>query len=85
MDNVGNSAVQQVIAAKAFYRCDEAMVVTNSFFTPSAKALAESADVKLVDRVNLQAYVDDYNQLIVQAAASFTRGREPDGVPDGQQ
>ncbi|MDR3492324.1 MAG: restriction endonuclease [Gammaproteobacteria bacterium] len=29
-DNVGNAAVQQVLAAKTFYNCDESMVVTNS-------------------------------------------------------
>lgn len=68
-DSVGNAAVQQVLAAKAFYGCDDAMVVTNSYFTASAKALAESAEVKLVDRTALQGYLDDYNQMIVQAAA----------------
>jgi restriction system protein len=39
-ENVGNAAVQQALAARAFYGCDEAMVVTNSYFTPSAKELA---------------------------------------------
>lgn len=69
-DSVGNAAVQQVLAAKTFYGCDEAMVVTNSYFTASAKQLAESAAVKLVDRTALQRLVDDYNQMIVQSVAS---------------
>ena len=66
--NVGNSAVQQVLGAKQFYSCDDAMVVTNSYFTRSAKDLAESGKVRLVDRVELQKYLDDYNRLILEAA-----------------
>lgn len=64
--SVGNSAVQQVISAKTFYSCDEAMVVTNSYFTRSAKELAESAKVRLIDRNELQNYLDDYNQKIIE-------------------
>jgi len=64
--SVGNSAVQQAISAKTFYACDEAMVVTNSYFTKSAKELAESAMVRLVDRSELQKYLDDYNQKIIE-------------------
>lgn len=64
--SVGNSAVQQVISAKTFYSCDDAMVVTNSYFTKSAKELAESAMVRLIDRNELQNYLDDYNQKIIE-------------------
>ncbi len=64
--SVGNAAVQQAISAKAFYGCDEAMVVTNSYFTKSAKELATSAGVRLVDREGLQAYIDDYNQKLIE-------------------
>lgn len=68
-DSVGNSAVQQVLAAKAFYACDEAMVITNSRFTASAVELAESAGVRLVDRDKLQGYLDDYNRVLMEAEA----------------
>ncbi len=68
--SVGNSAVQQALAAKAFYNCDQAMVVTNSYFTISAKELADSADVKLVDREALHNYLDDYNQQLIEQAAT---------------
>lgn len=64
--SVGNSAVQQAISAKAFYGCDEAMVVTNSYFTRSAKELASTAAVRLVDREGLQRYLDDYNQKLIE-------------------
>lgn len=64
--SVGNSAVQQAISAKAFYGCDEAMVVTNSYFTRSAKELASTAGVRLIDREGLQHYLDDYNQKLIE-------------------
>ncbi|MFC6301868.1 restriction endonuclease [Pseudomonas sp. CCM 7893] len=64
--SVGNSAVQQAISAKAFYGCDEAMVVTNSYFTKSARELANTAAVRLIDREGLQSYLDDYNQKLIE-------------------
>jgi restriction system protein len=64
--SVGNAAVQQAISAKAFYGCDEAMVVTNSYYTKSAKELATTAGVRLVDREALQSYLDDYNQKLIE-------------------
>jgi Restriction endonuclease len=58
-----------VLSAKTFFACDDAMVVTNSYFTPSAKELAEAAGVRLVDRRELQRYLDEYNQTIMDQAA----------------
>src|SRR4029079_3746662 len=51
---VGNKAVQEVISALAYYGGDEGWVVTNSFFTPSAKALAQKSNVKLIDGHHLK-------------------------------
>lgn len=48
---VGISAVQEVIGAKAHYRCAAAMVVTNSTFTSAAKQLAAENDVILSENV----------------------------------
>lgn len=47
---VGNSAVQEAVAGKNYYHCDKVVVVTNNYFTPSAKELAHSNDVVLWDR-----------------------------------
>lgn len=47
---VGNAAVQEVIAAQAYYKADEAWVVTNNYFTDNAKDLAKAAMVRLFDR-----------------------------------
>ena len=51
---VGNKAVQEVIGALHYYNCNKAMVVTNSFFTPNAKKMAEKCDVILWDRNTLK-------------------------------
>ncbi len=50
---VGMKAVQEAVAAKGYYGCNKAMVVTNSFFTPPAKRLAASNNVTLWDRREL--------------------------------
>lgn len=48
---VGVSAVQEVVAGKAYYGCKGAMVVTNSTFTAAAEKLADLNDVILLDGV----------------------------------
>lgn len=50
--NVGNKAIQEVYAGAAFYNCSVAMVITNSFFTKSAKELAQKLKVILVEDIN---------------------------------
>ena len=52
--NVGNSAVQEVVGAKAFYKASGAAVITNSFFTKAAKELARVNNVMLLDRNDLR-------------------------------
>ncbi|MCR4991369.1 MAG: restriction endonuclease [Lachnospiraceae bacterium] len=51
--NVGNKAVQEIVAAQAYYGAVKAMVVTNSYFTNPAIKLAEANDVELWDRDRL--------------------------------
>ena len=50
---VGNAAVQEVHAAKSHYKADAAVVVTNTDFTKSARALANSTDVVLLHHSQL--------------------------------
>ncbi len=47
---VGNSAVQEVVASKGYYKATNAMVVTNSTFTTNALNLAKANNVILWDR-----------------------------------
>lgn len=49
-NKVGNSAIQEIVAAKAYYKANKAMVVTNSFFTQNAINLAKANNVELWDR-----------------------------------
>jgi len=57
---VGNSAVQEVVAGKAFYHLDKAIVITNSEFTQSAKDLAKATNVELWDRAALKEKAAQY-------------------------
>lgn len=49
---VGNKAVQEAHAGKAYYRCDRAMVMTNNTFTKSARDLARATGTELLDNVS---------------------------------
>lgn len=52
-NKVGVKAIQEAVAAKGYYQCDEAMVVTNSFYTKQAEKLAQANEVKLWNRDDL--------------------------------
>ena len=45
----GNATIQEVFAAKAYFGCDVAWVITNSRFTRSAVDLASQLGVVLID------------------------------------
>ena len=51
---VGNKAVQEVCAGRDFYNTDYAVVVTNSFYTKSAKELANKNKVILLNDNELE-------------------------------
>ena len=52
--HVGNSAIQEAASAARYYKADRSCVITNSYFTKSAKALAQANDVILIDRDRLK-------------------------------
>lgn len=60
---VGNKAVQEVIAGKQFYNADIGAVVTNASFTPSAKQLASTCDILLLNIVELHKLDEHVEQL----------------------
>ena len=47
-ESVGNSAVQQAVAARSYYRTDFAVVCAPNGFTKSALSLAAATDTLLV-------------------------------------
>lgn len=58
---VTNSAIQEVVAAKAHYNCIKSLVITNSYFTKSAMELANSNNVELWDREKLEEQLEEFN------------------------
>ena len=52
--SVGNSAVQEAVAGKKYYKLDRVCVLTNQTFTKSAVALAKANGVILIDRDGLK-------------------------------
>ena len=52
--SVGNKAVQEAFAGKAFYDCHVAAILTNSYFTRAAIELARSNNVVLWDGEKLR-------------------------------
>ena len=61
-NSVGNKAVQEVIAGMQYYGCPVGIVMTNSYFTKSAKELADKTGIILWDRNFLSKYINDTNQ-----------------------
>ena len=58
---IGNKAVQEAFAGKAYYGCHVAVVLTNRYFTESAKELAAANKVVLWDRDKLQSLIAHAN------------------------
>ena len=54
---VGNKAIQEVVAAINFYKCDKGIVVTNNSFTKSAIELAKANNVELIDGEKLKSLI----------------------------
>ena len=50
MRQVSRRAVSDAVAGKVYYKCDKAMVVTNSYFSESAIKFAKSLGCELIDR-----------------------------------
>ncbi len=57
---VGVKAIQEIVAAKGYYKADHAMVITNSHFTFNAKRLAKENNVELWDRKKLIKNIIQY-------------------------
>jgi restriction system protein len=60
--NVSRTAISDVVAGKQHYRCTQAMVVTNRYFTLGALELAKSTQCMLVDRTHLAVWVQNFQR-----------------------
>ena len=54
---VGNSAVQEAVAGKRFYKLDRVCVLSNTVYTKSAKELARANRVELYGREDLKKLI----------------------------
>ena len=54
---IPNKAVQEAYAGAKFYGCDVPVVLTNSYFSPSALELGDEIGVELWDRDELRKLV----------------------------
>nr|WP_226545070.1 restriction endonuclease [Bacillus thuringiensis] len=64
-NKVSLQAVQEIVAAKGYYSVNHAWVVTNNYFTDSARKLADANGVLLIDRdllIKLSAQVNRQNE-----------------------
>ena len=57
-DKVSNKAVQEVHAGKDVYKCHVSAVMTNTYFTASAKELADSTKTLLWDRDEIKRMLE---------------------------
>ena len=68
---VGNGAVQEVIAAREYYRASVAIVVSNATYTTSARQLAAGANVALLHHNDIRNYS---SKLGVETTAELSNG-----------
>ncbi|UCZ70685.1 restriction endonuclease [Bacillus pumilus] len=68
---VGIKAIQEIVAAKNHYKAEESWVITNNFYTKDARELAESNDVKLLDRYKLIELMTALNLSVSMTAGEF--------------
>jgi len=59
-NNVQNKAVQEAVAARGYYNCNRAMVVTNSGFTREAVELAKVNRIELIEGSQLRGMLIQY-------------------------
>ena len=59
---VGNVAVQATFAGMAHYRAEEGWIITTSTFTKSARELARSTRVRLIDGKELADWLEDVRE-----------------------
>jgi len=68
---VPRTAISDAVGAKARYQCSQAMVVTNSYFTPGALELAQANRCILIDRNQLGTWVRNFQR---SATAGLPQG-----------
>ena len=60
--NLGNTSIQEVVAGKSYYKCHVGVVMTNSYFTKKAIALAQANGTLLWDRSKLVEMINNVSK-----------------------
>ncbi|MCY7704698.1 restriction endonuclease [Bacillus safensis] len=68
---VGIKAIQEIVVAQNHYKAEEFWVITNNFYTKGARELAESNNVKLLDRYKLIELMTALNLSVSMTAGEF--------------
>ena len=58
--NISRDAVSDAVGGMAHYKCTNAMVISNQYFTAGARALAASNNCTLVDRDTLATWISEW-------------------------
>ncbi len=59
---ISRRAISDAVAGKVFYRCNRAMVITNSTLTKPAKVFAKGSDCDTVERAELLVWIEEFKQ-----------------------
>jgi HJR/Mrr/RecB family endonuclease len=93
---IDRQAISDASAGKEFYKCNRAMVVTNSTLTDSAKKFAEAIGCQVVERPDLLLWIAKFKEGTRRPSSQPEKSGEPeqsvggdsgkaaeDGVPAG--
>ncbi len=70
---VGNSAVQEIAAGRAFEHAQFGAVLSNQSYTPAAKQLAKATNVQLLNPLQLEKYLN----WVTRIATGLRQGAAP--------
>ena len=62
---VGQQAVQEIVTAKAKYRAEHTMVVTNNYYHTQAQEMGKLNGVEMWDRRNLESHLRRFSEVII--------------------
>ncbi|GGG09617.1 restriction endonuclease [Paenibacillus abyssi] len=72
LDNpVGLGGVQEVFSSMRYYKAKKSVLITSSSFTEACETLAGINHVKLIDRKDLIAIINDFKQGKIDQAKAF--------------
>ena len=60
-NKVSIGAIQEVYSAIPYYKADQGIVITNSYYTAAARKLAKACKVRLLDRKDLISFIKQIN------------------------